>query len=415
MSRKKHRDGLTLRGWIVLFIHWLGRTDPEVMAGCPAIDRFHMQAKAALLLAVAGIALFSWGAFLLLFFPWFIALPLLCPIMVWIVLLDQFMGSSHWRLQGILRTKTSQFAFSWVVIFGLIANNGTLALRLGIAAVTSSATALSATMAMNHATIEGQEERDRNEANAALRAAGEAEKQQIHRDMLTGDEAAMNAAAAERKALQQQIEMARENRENAAGAATDNQVGADCQLHGGRGSGCRSGPGPKYREALIRSQAANAAMSRAAADLAALEARLPDTENKYQDALKSYRAREVDYLKAAQVVDERVARDTVPARNDPAMAYRALQKVYASPDGEATRFFSHLMLTLLLTIELSYVLVSEYFGHASVYMTRLMARTRIHAAEATANYRRRLTELFGGEEGEPRLSYRVSPRFGTGD
>ena len=43
----------------------------------------------------------------------------------------------------------------------------------------------------------------------------------------------------------------------------------------------------------------------------------------------------------------------------------APQKVFASKDGDGARFFAHLMLALLLTVEL-YVLVSEYFGHASV-------------------------------------------------
>ena len=49
----------------------------------------------------------------------------------------------------------------------------------------------------------------------------------------------------------------------------------------------------------------------------------------------------------------------------------APQKVFASKDGDGARFFAHLMLALLLTVEL-YVLVSEYFGHASVRMARLL-------------------------------------------
>ena len=71
------------------------------------------------------------------------------------------------------------------------------------------------------------------------------------------------------------------------------------------------------------------------------------------------------------------------------------------------------MLTLLLTVELSYVLVSEYFGHASVYMVRLMARTRFLANEVAAEYRRKMAALFDGDE--PRMSYRVLPRFGADD
>jgi hypothetical protein len=419
MSEEKYAGGLTWVQWLRLliwkFVHWLVRVDPEVMSGCPTIDRFQMQSKALLLGAVAGIALFSWGSFLLLFFPWFIALPLLCPVMMWIVLIDQFIGSAHWKLQGILRpaAKRRLGALTLAVMLGLMGSIAPLVLRLGIGGVTSWATATSATMAMSHATIEAEEEKERHEANAALRAGGEAEKQQIRRDMLGSEDAAVKEASDALKALNKQIDAAREKREGAAGTVTDNQVNADCELHGGKGSGCQAGKGAKYRAAQIRSAAANAAMGRAAADLGALEARRPEAESKYQDALKEQHAREADYLKAAQAVDERVARDTVPARNDPVMAYRALQKIYASPDGEATRAYSHLMLALLLTVELSYVLVSEYFAHASLYMVRLMGRTRFLAAKAVAELREKLATLF--VNGEPRMSYRVLPRPGEDD
>ena len=266
--------------------------------------------------------------------------------------------------------------------------------------------------------LQPRKKKERNEANAALRANGEAEKQQIWRDMLGADDAAVKEAAADLTALKRQIADARKNRESAAGTVADAQVSADCEMHGGRGSGCKRGRGPKYRAALIRSAAANAAMGRSAADLAALEAQLPDAESKYQDALKTFRAREADYLKAAQAIDERVARDAVPPRNDPVMAYRALQKIYQSSDGEGTQFYSHLMLMLLLTVELSYVLVSEYFGHASVYMVRLMSRTRVLAAEVAEDTRRKIAALFGKDDDDDPpggVAYRVLPRFGDDD
>jgi Domain of unknown function (DUF4407) len=405
----KHGAGHGVRAKVLRFFCGLVRYDPEILSSCPTIDRYQMLSKAALLLAIAGIALFVWAAFLLLFMPWY-ALPLLVPILAWILLIDQFMGSAHWKLQGILRRPaTRQAAFGWVMILGLIADNATLGLRLAIAAVTSSATAYSATLSLSHDTIAAQEEKDRNDANAALRAQGEADKQQAWRDMLGADDAAVKDAAAALEKLQQQIAEARRNRENAAGTVADGQVNADCELHGGRGSGCKRGKGPKYRAALIRSQAANAAMARAAADLAALEARLPEAESKYQDALKTFRAREGDYLKAAQGIDARVAKDTVLPRNDPVMAYKALQKILRSPDGEGTAFYLHLMLMLLLTVELSYVLASEYFGHANTYMPRLIARTKILAAKAADDFRQQTGALFA--QAGDRTSFRVVPLF----
>jgi hypothetical protein len=79
--------------------------------------------------------------------------------------------------------------------------------------------------------------------------------------------------------------------------------------------------------------------------------------------------------------------------------------------GPAARFYSHLMLGLLLTVELSYVLVSECFGHATIYMARLIARTKILAAEAAEHYRQSTGRLFthnGKNEGPV---FRLLARF----
>ena len=127
------------------------------------------------------------------------------------------------------------------------------------------------------------------------------------------------------------------------------------------------------------------------------------------------RAGEPAFLEAAKVIDKRVAEEAVPPRDDPTMSYMALQQVFASPMGPAARFYSHLMLILLLTVELSYVLVSEYFGHASVYMARLIARTKILSAKAADQLRRETAALFGRDDdaddppGTP--AFRAVPRF----
>jgi hypothetical protein len=152
-------------------------------------------------------------------------------------------------------------------------------------------------------------------------------------------------------------------------------------------------------------------MRRASSDVDALEARLSGATGKHDEAVTTFRAREPEYLTAAAAIDDRVVREAVPERNDPAMSYTALQEVYASPAGPGARFYSHLMLTLLLTVELSYVLVSEYFGHATVYMPRLIARTKILAAEAAEQYRRSTGDLSQRRGGSERPTFRLLPRF----
>jgi hypothetical protein len=150
---------------------------------------------------------------------------------------------------------------------------------------------------------------------------------------------------------------------------------------------------------------------RAEADIPGLETRLAAAERDRAAAAAAVSAREGEYLEAAKVIDKRVADELVPDRNDPVMSYLALQRVFESPAGTAARFYAHLMLGLLLMVELSYVLVSEYFEHASVYKARLIARTKIMAAEAARQYRRTSDAMFPPDQTAEQTVFRIVPRF----
>jgi hypothetical protein len=386
---------------LMYFLWWLVRVDPEIISGCPTIDRFQMISKAVLLSAVAGIALFAWGGFFLQFWPPIIALPLTVVVIVWIVIIDQIMGASRWALQGVIAVPGKKTLLNAALVF-----------RLLIGGITSSATSYSATMLISHATIAAQEQRDRDAENATKRAAGETEKAQAWQGMLGARDAEVKQASAEIAATTGRLEVARKLRDAAGQEVVNSKIAADCELHGGKGSGCHGGPGTRYRAALTRQGKAADDLRRAEADIPGLETQLADARRKRDDALAAFRAREVEYLAAAKTIDERVAAEAVPARDDPVMSYMALQKVFASKDGDGARFFAHLMLALLLTVELSYVLVSEYFGHASIYMARLIARTKILAADAADEYRRRMGG--GGPPSGGPTVFRVIPRFPKG-
>jgi hypothetical protein len=70
-------------------------------------------------------------------------------------------------------------------------------------------------------------------------------------------------------------------------------------------------------------------------------------------------------------------------------------------------------MSLLLTVELSYVLISEYFAHASVYMAKLIARTKILASQEDEKDRR---ETGRDDDDDPpgAPSFWVVPRFPQG-
>ena len=346
-----------------------------------------------LLCVIAGIAVFAWGGFWSLFWPFYIAIPLTLLTVCWITLIDQAIGAAHWRLRGILASPSGGSRMRGVIFF----------LRLAIGIGTSYCTATSAIMLLSHQTIVAQEARDRDAANAAKRNAAAEEKHQLWKAILGDRDAEVRLANADVTTAATQLEAARTQRDAAGQQLLNQKIEVDCQQKGG--PKCDKGEGPLFRQAVARRDKAQGDLQLAETDINRFETRLTLAEHKRDDALAAFRQREPEYQAAAQAVDQRVERERVPESDDPILAYKALQKVLHSPEGAATRAYADCLLALLLLIELSYILVSEYFAHASIYDARLIARTRILAAEAAEHYRRSV-----GMQDMPTTS-RVIPRF----
>jgi hypothetical protein len=66
-------------------------------------------------------------------------------------------------------------------------------------------------------------------------------------------------------------------------------------------------------------------------------------------------------------------------------------------------------------VEVSYVVVSEYFEHASVYKARLIARTKIMGAGEGERYRRTTVEMFPPDRADDKTVFRIVPRFESKD
>ena len=93
------------------------------------------------------------------------------------------------------------------------------------------------------------------------------------------------------------------------------------------------------------------------------------------------------------------------------MSYLALEEVYADPRfGTAARHFSWLMMAVLMTFELSYVVVRAWFTHASVYMAILIGDTKKRADRVTADYESSRDAL-RHVPGAPALKERAPLRF----
>jgi Domain of unknown function (DUF4407) len=397
--------GLTRRsGWrarCMGFVYWLVRVDPDILATCPKIDHYLVASRAILLLTVSALALFAWSGFFLLFLPAAVALPASLVVVTLITLLDQFLGSCRWVLRGVLAKPRAAWR-AWC--------NPVAIIRLVIGVVLSQATALGIVMLIFSASIHRQEELDRHAVNDRLRTAGEMDKRQAWQTILGARDTEVKQASGEVAAINVQLDAARRLRDSAGQQVVDNQINADCQLNGG--AGCRKGAGHEYRKAVTRQGKAADDLRRAESDLSALEARRVAAEHKRDDAVAAYRVREGEFLEAARTIDARIDGELAKPSNDPLMAYMALQRVFESDVGPAARDYYHLLLLLLLVMEMSYVLVSEYFAHASIYEVRLIARTKILAAEAAEQYRRSADVLYRSPAATPQPSFRVIPRFG---
>ena len=114
---------------------------------------------------------------------------------------------------------------------------------------------------------------------------------------------------------------------------------------------------------------------------------MADAQKKLDKASADVRAAEAAFAGEAAQIDEERKSHLIPDRNDALMSYLALEEVYSDPRfGTAARHFSWLMMAVLMTFELSYVVVRAWFTHASVYMAILIGDTKKRADRVAADY-----------------------------
>lgn len=181
------------------------------------------------------------------------------------------------------------------------------------------------------------------------------------------------------------LDAARQLRATASQRAEAYGIETDRELKGA--PGYKAGAGSQYREALARKTAADADLAKAASDISIYEPRMADAQKKLDKASADVRAAEAAFAGEAAQIDEERKSHLIPDRNDALMSYLALEEVYSDPRfGTAARHFSWLMMAVLMTFELSYVVVRAWFTHASVYMAILIGDTKKRADRVAADY-----------------------------
>jgi TraM recognition site of TraD and TraG/Domain of unknown function (DUF4407) len=243
----------------------------------------------------------------------------------------------------------------------------------------------SASMAMFHDAIRTQLEQDVRGKNRQIEEQY-AERLREQRTLRFGTlEAEVQRLTTSAGEMTRVLDAARQLRATASQRAEAYQIETDRELKGA--PGYKAGAGSKYREALTRKVAADSDLAKADSDIGVYEVRLTDAQKKLDKASADLRAAEVAFAGEAAQIDEERKSHLIPDRNDALMSYLALEEVYSDPRfGSAARHFSWLMMAVLMTFELSYVVVRAWFTHPSVYMAILIGDTKKRADRVAADY-----------------------------
>lgn len=356
----------------------LVRSNPEILVLAPRQDHYAVVCEALLLSVVAGVTGLAWTAF----WAQFLSLPAACAFGAlagfFIFLIDQAIGAADWRLTGVLRQPGTHRGWQ---------THARLGMRLAMTVILSTATSTGASMAMFHDAIRTQLDNDVRGKNRQIEEQY-AERMREHRTLRFGSlEADVQRLTASVADATRVLDAARQLRATASQRAETYEVEADRELKGA--PGYKAGAGSKYREAQARKLAADSDLAKVASDIETYEPRLTQAQAKLDAATAALREAEAAFVGEAAQIDEERRSKLVPDRNDALMSYLALQEVYEDPRfGEAARHFSWLMMAVLMTFELSYVVVRVWFSHASVYMALLIADTKKRADLAAADYER---------------------------
>ena len=363
----------------LIVICWIVRYDPDLLARSPIRDRMACVSEAAFLGLVGVISAVTWTAFWAPYVPLPVAYVFGGIAFGFIVLLDAAIGAADPQPEGILRAPGIRRRWDWW---------GKIALRIGVSIVLSVATSEGATMAMFHQNIMEQLEKDvqlhNREAQERFERKVGAYRQQHFGPLLDAIKKQQDVIDQTTRPLDDalQVQATAENRLAAA------KVKADREHQGKDGS--VKGDGPLFKAALKEQEAAQAELVKAQAQVGIYKPRVDqarDQLKKGQDKLDRAESASRDDL--ARLEHEKDA-DLTTVHSGPLSARRALAEIYADPDtGRDAQYFSLVMKLVLITLELSYLMVRLIFAHASVYTMLLHADTRLRADEAHDDYLRR--------------------------
>jgi hypothetical protein len=352
----------------------------------PMRDRTVIVGEAMLL----GLVAFASGVMWALFWSQFASVPVgFCAgvfFCAFILLIDRAVGMAEWTLSGILRRP------------GLRHGNdhwARLALRGAMTLSLSYGTSTGATMVMFHTAIQREVEHNRFDQNKQITAYYDGLKADTRKQALgplIGEADRLKGIVAD---TSKGLDAARLDRSNALSRQQIADTEADRELHGR--PGYVAGGGPKYRDALKQRQEADTALAKADAQIAIYDPRLADARSKIDAVNASLQAGEARISGDMTKLEDQKQAQLIPPGYDALMGYMALERIFDSPtdEGRAARWFSWLLMMILMTVELSYVLVRLMFAPASIHTALVIDDTNAKAEKiaAEAEKRRHATRI----------------------
>jgi hypothetical protein len=361
----------------MLIFCWIVRCDPTILAESTLLDKMVVAGEALLLLLVASASGVAWTCFWAQFLSMWAAVCFGLFASFFILLIDQAIGCADWRLTGILQNPANKAVW---------ANVAKLSVRIALSVVLSFATAIGATMAICHDAIKAQLEETRREINQKI----DDRYGWLIQDLITrtyGPRITDVKAAKENiTQITAQLDGALRRKTDAESAKKIAIEEAGRELRGDPGyrRGCRT----LCRKDLALIQVADTAIAKASTDITTIfEPRLTEANNQLAEASKSLRVAEASAQGKVADIEAEKRSKWVPERQDALMSWMALDTLSRSPTlGAATRHFTFVITSVLLAVELSYVMVRVLFAHASIYMVLLIKATKLRSEREAMDY-----------------------------
>ena len=385
----EHRDQL------LRFACLVARADFDLARASNLFDRMTILANAVLLLFLAALAVTAWTAFWASFLPLGAAILLGLLVGCIVFLIDQAISAADWELAGVLRTEPMRGAY-WLKVVP----------RIVIAFLFALATSVGATLWMFGGTIDADLQSKRMLKNAPVEREYAQRDADVEARLIKPLVKEIESKQLERDALQRQMETLAAERDDANKRASRARIEAGREADGGL-PGYIRGEGPRFREAQRQEREAIELNQRTSSDARALQARMALADESIARMSAALERKQLEYRALGREIRNEKVHDPrwVPQRNDPLLRYIALYDIQRNPDtGAAATEFRRLMMLVLLTLELSFLFVKVACAPASVYMVRLIARTKRDAARVSAEFARDLDEI---KRDRPRGSLRV--------